>query len=213
MLVDERRFLFNLTVMRQHLILLFLVQFFNPCYAQLNYKKVLNQGIKEYKKDQFEPAKKSFLKLYNVGYKDDYAVVTSLGTTYLRLEMPDSGLFYLEIGQRINESDDDAALYSDLALGYWLTNKDDKAINCISKSINLEPRNRTYYLNRGLIYYFMDEFSKSCEDLKMATKLRLNIFSKADFTDDCNNWPSEEMVEKITGLPYWYAKMKNEILK
>ena len=106
------------------------------------------------------------------------------------------------------ESKSDSGIYSNKALCQWLTNKDEEAIATLSKAIEIEPDEGEYFLYRGLIYYFANEFVNSCSDLNQAVLLGDKRFPKNSFDAGCESGPDEKAVEIIQALPYAFEKKK-----
>jgi tetratricopeptide (TPR) repeat protein len=165
--------------------------------ADRHAKKMFTSAVKSYKKEQYDDARISFLKLYRAGYSDTYSIQCMLASVYLQLQLYDSAKIFLDQALEHPDAKNDADLHANTAYYFWMNHLPNEAFQYINRAIELRPQEADLYMYRGLVYIDLYHTDKACADFRRAVKLGgklTSISADALFKEEnCESWSTDEL--------------------
>ncbi len=164
----------------------------------------IDQGIQYGQSGQMENAIKEFEKILLID-PNNVDALNNLGVAYFRLNDLEKSLFYHTKAVEVQSSN--PRIYSNraLLLGKYMY-RDKEAIADYTKAINLDRNFQRAYLNRGLAYYFSEQYPQAISDfnklveinpesIKNVLEFRASAYYKIGMFDK-----SQEDIEKAKSL-------------
>lgn len=154
-------------------------------YLKLNEDDTLKQEIREqlniiddeanfeigytyFTYNEFGKALDSFLKLFPK-QKDNWNVNYMVALCYKGLEEYDVAIQYLDYGIDLNQNEAD--LYNELGVVYFLKGEIVRAIDVLSKGIEIIDGDYKLYFNRGLGFVQLGEYNRALKDINISYDL------------------------------------------
>lgn len=134
---------------------------------EVNYE----MGFTYYSYNDFGKALDAFLKLFP-SQKDNWNINYLVALSYKGMEDYDLAVEYLDYALELN--DEEADLYNELGVVYFLMGDIVKAIDALSKGIDKIDWDYKLYFNRGLGFVQLGEYKRALEDINASYNLNPN---------------------------------------
>ncbi|XPV69998.1 MAG: tetratricopeptide repeat protein [Halarcobacter sp.] len=138
---------------------------------QENIKKLLNKAYEDYKKNDFETSKQTYLDIL-IEDKNNSEALGNLGVIYRALG--DNNKSYEYYIKAINSNPKNIMVYNNLGNLLKDTGNYKAALKVYSDAIKIEPKNYLMYNNLGMVYEKLKDYNKAIQSYKESVRINPN---------------------------------------